>query len=55
MVAFSKEVINMEEKTSNEFSYKIKKFFTRKVKIAIAIVALVIVILLGILFNFTVY
>lgn len=45
----------MEEKNANEFSYKFKKFFTRKVKIRIALATLVVLVLLGFLLKFTVY
>ena len=38
-----------------DFPEKLKKFFTRKVKIRIAYITLIIVVLLGGLFNFTVY
>ena len=45
----------MEGQSTNDFSTKLKKFFTRKVKIRIAYISLIIVILLGILFKFTIY
>ena len=45
----------MEWQSANDFSAKLKKFFTRKVKITIAVIALIIVVMLGVLFNFTVY
>ena len=45
----------MEGRSENDFSAKFKKFFTRKVKIRIAYISLIIVVLLGILFKFTVY
>ena len=39
----------------NDFSQKFKKFFTRKMKIRISIIALIFLISFGILFNFTIY
>jgi len=45
----------VEGQSTNDFSTKLKKFFTRKVKIRIAYISLIIVILLGILFKFTIY
>lgn len=45
----------METHSANNFSEKLKKFFTRKVKIRIAYITLAFLILLGVLFKFTVY
>lgn len=45
----------MDEKTSSEKSNKVKGFFTRKVKIRIAYITLIVVVLIGLLLKFTVY